>query len=226
MSNSTLKLIALITMMIDHIGACLFPDQIVLRLIGRVAFPIYIFLLVEGFQRTKDIKKYILRLLAFAAISEIPFNLAFNGNLLWLDHQNVFFTLALGLIMIWCLDTLEKKPEDPKKPFLKFFIVMAFMFAALALRVDYVACGVAVIFVFYQYRNGDLKQEITKYIMASVIFFVFYGKTEMTCIAAFPLIHFYNGKRGMKLKYVFYVFYPVHLMVLWAVKMAFPAVFS
>ena len=216
MSNSTLKIIALVTMMIDHIGASLFPEQAIFRYIGRIAFPIYIFLLVEGYYKTRNVTKYILRLLIFAAISEIPFNLAFNSELLWFKHQNVFFTLAMGLTMIWCLDTIEKTDKS-YKAILQVLVAFAFMFAGQVLNVDYVSCGIAVILIFYRFRSDDLKQELIKYVFAALIFYLYYGPKEMTCIAAFPLIHFYNGKRGIKLKYAFYAFYPVHLICIWLV---------
>ncbi|MBP3544518.1 MAG: hypothetical protein J6J86_09845, partial [Lachnospiraceae bacterium] len=121
LAGSTLKIIAIITMFIDHIGAAIFENNeitmcvmakgehayviwgladLVLRLIGRIAFPIFCFLLVEGFLHTRDVKKYALRLGAFCLISEIPFNLAFFGQPLYAGHQNVFFTLLIGLLVL------------------------------------------------------------------------------------------------------------------------------
>ncbi len=96
-----LKWIAVITMIIDHTGAVLFPDNMVFRYIGRIAFPIFCFLLVEGFFHTRDVRKYMLRLGLFALISEIPYDLAFRDTVLEFEHQNVFFALLLGVVMIW-----------------------------------------------------------------------------------------------------------------------------
>ena len=92
-----LKWIAVITMIIDHTGAVLFPDDMVFRYIGRIAFPIFCFLLVEGFFHTRDVRKYMLRLGLFALISEIPYDLAFRDTVLEFEHQNVFFALLLGV---------------------------------------------------------------------------------------------------------------------------------
>ena len=100
LSSFALKCIALITMIIDHVGAILYPEARVLRIIGRIAFPIYAFLVAEGFYHTKNVKKYMLRLLLFALVSEIPFDLALTGQILEFGHQNVFFTLFAGLLLM------------------------------------------------------------------------------------------------------------------------------
>ena len=94
MNGQSLKLIAMLTMVIDHIGLALFPNEMIWRYIGRIAFPIFAFLIVEGFVHTSDFKKYIGRILVFAIISEIPFNLLVSGDVFDYTHQNVFFTFA------------------------------------------------------------------------------------------------------------------------------------
>ena len=125
LSGSTLKLLAIITMFIDHVGAAVLARMIIMgnntellykvyltmRTIGRIAFPIFCFLLIEGFEHTRDRKKYALRLLAFAAISEIPFDLAFNSKVLEFGYQNVFFTLFIGLVTIMAMHEVEKQQD-------------------------------------------------------------------------------------------------------------------
>ena len=95
-----LKMIAITTMLIDHVGAVLLPQYPILRIIGRIAFPIFCFLLVEGFMHTHDVIRYMTRIGLFALISEIPFDLLFYGRILDGTHQNVFFTLFIGLVML------------------------------------------------------------------------------------------------------------------------------
>lgn len=122
LSGSTLKLIAIITMLIDHIGAAVIARLLIagqgsemlykiyyaMRAVGRVAFPIFCFLLVEGFFYTGSRKKYALRLFGFALLSEIPFDLAFSGKILEFGYQNVFFTLLIGLLTIMLFDAVVK----------------------------------------------------------------------------------------------------------------------
>ena len=113
LSGSTLKIIEMVTMLIDHIGAAVLARMIIagnadlydayrtLRMIGRIAFPIFCFLLIEGFQHTKNAKKYAERLFLFAAISEIPFDLAFSAKVLEFQYQNVFLHWQSGWLRLW-----------------------------------------------------------------------------------------------------------------------------
>ncbi len=216
-----LKLIAIVTMLVDHIGAVLYPDQMIFRYIGRVAFPIFVFLMVEGFYHTKNIRKYELRLLIFAFISEVPFDLAFNDAVLEFQSLNVFFTLFLGLLM---LDLIRKVKGQHWKSIL---ILVIFVVAAVLLKTDYDAGGILLVYCFYVFRN----QLIPKYIGLGVISLLVFGPVECwSLLAVIPLI-LYNGERGFRpdgkwyggravgagaltVKYLFYIFYPVHLLIL------------
>ncbi len=236
LTGSTLKWIALITMFIDHIGAVLLengllpllndsvlvgsslafrPDSFrtwymadyVLRMIGRLAFPIYCFLLVEGFYYTKNVLKYIFRLGAFALISEIPFNLA-HGSLRYDAMQNVYFTLAIGLLTLWCMQLIDTRLS--KYVWLKIPAALLGMLLAEFLRTDYSSFGVLLIILLYLLRENRLRQSI-----AGAIATVW----ETTAPLAFVLTYFYNGKRGRQLpKYFFYVFYPAHLLLLAGIR--------
>lgn len=232
-SASTLKIIALITMLIDHIGAVLLEKGLLpfissavlagtslnyletdyktwyyinffLRFIGRISFPIYCFLLVEGFLHTKNVKNYALRLALFALISEIPFDLAFYGQLWNLGMQNVFFTLFIGLCTLIGMKSLESLPKN-QVPF-RLLVAFTGMILAEFLQTDYSAFGVLLIVLLYQFRNNLKQQSIIGAI--STLW-------EYTAPLAFVLTYQYNGERGKQLpKFFFYSFYPLHLLLL------------
>jgi len=210
-SGSTLKIIALISMLIDHIAAFVVNDSSLelyhtMREIGRLAFPIFCFLLIEGYFHTKDIKKYMLRLFVLAIISEVPFDLVRTGSFgLSFDHQNVFFTLLLGLILIYIID------NNKEKKVLQCIAIWVVCFLALLLQFDYVFFGIIQILIFYYFKN------ITTYRIAGIIMLNLMMR-QPAGACALLLTEFYNGKRGIKLKYIFYAFYPLHLLILYLIN--------
>ena len=226
-SGSTLKMIAIIAMLTDHIGAvvvygfwrhawdnrCLEIIYYVMRLlIGRIAFPIFCFLLVEGFSHTHNVVKYAVRLFLFALISEIPFDLAFQGKLFVPEYQNVFFTLFIGLLVMMAYRGIAEKLKAAVWIKLILYIVAlgAGMGLAYWLETDYDALGVLCIMALYIFRKKKVAQ-----IAAGSAVLLFSGGSELTAPLAFIPIAFYNGERGLKIKYFFYLFYPVHLLVLY-----------
>ncbi len=239
-SGSTLKLIAVFSMLTDHVAAVLLPYpmidhgiyyldtsieyaaavlgegpagwfyilyQVMRRLVGRLAFPIYCFLLVEGFERTHSRAKYALRLFLFTLISEIPFDLAFSSQMFYKYYQNVFFTLLLGFLMMWAMSILEERVKIPALKWGGFALVfLAAAFVAEKIYCDYGAHGIIAIALLYLFRKNRRQQ-----IIAGIVAFLW----EVTAPLAFLFIGFYNGKRGLKLKYLFYFFYPLHLLILY-----------
>ena len=221
LSGTALKGIACVTMLIDHIGASCLENgflsapaapaglaalDLVLRLIGRLAFPIFCFLLVEGFVHTHDVKKYIGRLLLFGLVSEVPFDLAFFRTPFFPGAQNVYWTLALGVLAMAGLKHFEKENGLPGWQ----GILCAGGCAALALaaNTDYNAIGVLIICALYLTR-ADRKRQC----LAGAALFLF----ELTAPLAFVLVWFYNGQRGAcspLQKKAFYWFYPVHIALL------------
>lgn len=235
LTGSTLKIIAMVTMLIDHIGASilengvlkeitnqsvvsadvaalhaynrwLFVDRI-LRFTGRLAFPIFCFLLVEGFLHTRDWKKYFVRLLLFSFISEIPFDLAFHKECFYWEGQNVFFTLWIGLLVLVGMKYMEERQEftEAARYLLQAVVVIAGIVIAECLNTDYGGFGVLVIALMYFLRSNKKAQ-----IVCGCVCFLW----EITAPLAFIPISQYNGKRGLDLKYFFYFFYPVHLLIL------------
>lgn len=213
---SDLKIWALFTMFIDHVGAVLIENtylyniesfqmlDICLRLIGRIAFPIYAFLLVEGFLHTSNLKKYMGRMAIFALVSELPFDLAIYGKLSF-AHQNVFFTLLIGLLV---MKGIEMAGEN--KGFM-FGIILAGCVLANVINVDYSYIGVLLIILLYVFREEHKR----RCIIGAVLF-----SYEITSIFAFIMMYYYTGNKGeMKMpRFVFYGFYPVHLLLLWGIS--------
>jgi len=216
MTSFLLKIIACTTMFIDHLSYGLFGKMTWLNYIGRIAFPIFAFQIVEGYTHTKNLKKYFFRLFVFALISEIPFYLfhSIKSNTFAL---NVMFTLLLGLFCIWIWE------KSPWKWMSVYLIALACLVAEVT-KMDYGYWGVLLVVVFYLCRNkkiaiflGFLGMLLLKY-LPYIIKYEFYYKYILlfvgTLVAVIPIL-LYNGKQGKKIKYFLYVFYPVHLLLLY-----------
>lgn len=232
-SGSALKWAAIVTMFLDHVGATLVWRQMMaqptlswasgytlLRTVGRVAFPIFCFLLVEGFLHTQSRKNYALRLGAFALLSELPFDLALNGPRLpdW-SGQNVFFTLLLGFLAMWACDGIARRWPGGGGRLLQIIVTGALCVAAELLATDYGAFGVALIAALYWGRCWPgLGQPWHSTLLGSVAVLGYCGLQdnwiEVYAILGLLLTLTYNGARGRQNKYFFYAFYPVHLLVL------------
>ena len=203
-----LKVLAVLTMTVDHMGAILFPAQIWMRVIGRLAFPIYCFLLVEGFTYTKSKKDYLKRLLAFAIISEIPFDMAFFGKVFDLRHQNIFFTLFIGFLTMYFCEYASSNAS-------KFIMCFVGLMLSGILRTDYSYFGIATILVFYLFR----KERFTAIVIQSIMN-ILELSVQSAAIIAFIPIYLYKGKQGKKRFQIgFYAFYPVHLIILYAISL-------
>lgn len=190
-----------------------------MRRIGRVSFPIYCFFIVEGFYKTRNRKKYARRLAACALLSEIPFDLAIYGKAFYLWHQNVFFTLLIGLFAIWAMDALLHMQGTKKWGKILTAFCAGFGFALLAelLFTDYGSFGVFTMIVMYVVRHFAEKR--IKFwppvvLFAGIIVLSIFSYLEIWAIFALPIMFFYRGKKGWNAKWFFYLFYPAHLFVL------------
>ncbi|MBR5343175.1 MAG: conjugal transfer protein TraX [Oscillospiraceae bacterium] len=247
--GSVLKWVAIITMFIDHAAVVLVYGwakynhawgpgiesvkfYYVLRGIGRLGFPLFCFLLVEGFFHTRSRWKYLLRLFLFALFSEIPFDLAFQetwknlkepGASFWtrigleFGDQNVFFTLALGLLAVILWDLLTRGGEEDCgswRGLAAIVCALALGTAAHYMETDYGAMGVALILMMYLLHDRPWSRDLAAGgVLAAMIPFGSHW-IELFGALAFPLFHLYNGKRGRQMKYFFYIFYPAHLLLL------------
>lgn len=220
LSAFELKIIAVITMTIDHIGAALLPQYLFLRVIGRVAFPIYCYMIVNGLFHTKNCPKYIFRLFLFAIISDTFFDLTFSNSIFYKGYQNVFFTLAIGLTVIYLVQKVRLKFKGKLfliSTVLEIIIIISGCFLADTLKTDYSFYGVLMIYGFYVLRfNAIFSSVFQIYINVFVL-----GYVQSYAVAALPIIWLYNGEKGKcadKWKWLFYVYYPFHLFVIYIVK--------
>lgn len=211
MSVFSLKLLACVAMLIDHIGSQLYPRIRELRYIGRLAFPIYAFLLVEGFCHTRNVRKYLGRLFLFALVSEVPFDLYFHGKVFDPLHQNVFFTLLLGLMALQVMKLSNSL-------YLKAVAIAAFGGIAQMIHSDYRYIGVLMVCCFYWFRDLEFSK-CNSIIILNCRLFSSYIQS-FGSLALLP-ISLYNGQKGPGFKYFFYAFYPGHLLILYWVKMRY-----
>lgn len=204
----TLKMIGIVTMLIDHVGAILFPQFLFFRIIGRISFPIFTYTLVEGFMHTHDVKKYMTRLGILALVSEIPFDLAFSGTIWNAQSQNVFFTLFLGVFMLYLV---LKVPNV----IIRFGCVLGLLLLSEFLHADYSSMGLLMIYWFYQYRDN----KVMKVLGIAAINLLLMGGVQIYAILALIPIMLHNGKQGIRCKKFFYGFYSVHLFVLYLISL-------
>lgn len=216
MTSFILKIIAVITMLCDHLGYVIFGQFSFMNYIGRLSFPIFAFLITEGYKYTKNLRKYFARLLIFAIISQIPYMLfvsTFSTNIYTL---NILFTLTLGLLGITIYDKIKYKP-------LGIIIVILFATIANILYFDYGWFGIVIIFIFYIFKDQKFLMNLYIFTIVFVNYFFYYITTLrmeyifiiLFCSLSLIPINLYNEKKGKNIKYFLYAFYPLHLIVLY-----------
>lgn len=225
MNSFVLKIIACVCMFCDHFGDAVFGNITFLNFIGRISFPIFCFQIVQGYIHTHDVKKYITRLGIFGIISQIPFMLFYH---VVFDSFaiNVIFTLLFGLLAILIYDKYNK--------FVGICSCLLLATIAQVCQFDYGFFGVFIIFMFYLLRNHKIAMSIVFIISVIIRYLIpviqnnfpisslFLGSSismlmYFTCSSIIPIL-FYNGQKGKDAKYLFYIFYPLHLLILIAVN--------
>lgn len=245
LNRDTIKIIALISMILDHIGAfivyplyldaCivnginlmgdLIPNEakqlyciyLFLRIIGRLAFSIFAFFIVEGFLHTHNLKKYLLRIVAFAFISEIPYNLANTRSFFAPFNQNVLWTFAISIDMIWILEKYISKKENDKARVILTIITVG-VTALCGFLSDGGMGGILLIASMYLFREKKYSYWIGCILSLFIMTFQFMW-IQLFAVVALILLETYNGERVKGLKYLFYVGYPVHLLILWVIAL-------
>lgn len=222
-SSFLLRLLALAFMGIDHMGLALFPAVPAFRLVGRMAFPMYCFLLAQGYRHTRDVRAYARRLLLLALISEVPFDLLIFGRVFSAAEQNALFSLLLGLAALALADRLRGRP------LLLICAELLLCMIAMALRVSYGWLGIALCLCFAERRRGMAFLSAAAALLLYTLSLLCSGVElhwallSLCALGALPILMLYNGKPGPRLpllRFLFYAAYPLHLAVLFALRAA------
>ena len=216
LTGNQLKLIALITMTIDHIGYMLLPGVRFLRIIGRIAFPIFAFMIAEGCQYTHNRKKYLLAMWGLAATCQLVYFLAM-GSL----YMSVLVSFSLSIGVIYLLDRFDPQERGSQFDFFLglcgvFFLtrVLPDLLSHTDYGIDYGLWGILLPVLVYYGR--DKKEKLRNFAVGQVLLALGSGPLQWISLATVPLMALYNGKRGKrKLKFLFYIYYPAHLVVIY-----------
>lgn len=235
-TSAMLHIMAMVFMLCDHLWATVVPGNDWLTIIGRIAYPIFAFMIVEGYFHTNSLKKYVLRLLVFAVLSEIPFNLMMGSRISYIVHQNVLWTFLIGIGLIF----LNEKAGKTGKIFVRILVgigtvVLGFI-VGLVTFVDYHYVGVLTVLVFYFFRGRKWWNYIGQFaalaylnieVLSGLSYEInLFGNTYFIVRQGFALlalipIWLYRGKQGFHNKawqYICYAFYPVHMLILGLIK--------
>ncbi len=240
LSSFCLHILAMVFMLCDHLWATVIPGNEWLTCIGRIAFPIFAFLIVEGYFHTTNLKLYVRRLLIFAVVSELPFNLMTGGIVINPAHQNVLWTFLIGIALIRLIEWAKDHPYKIWRWLLTALGILLGCIIGIFGMTDYMHFGVLTVLVFYLFHGrrwwcfaGQLLclWIINFETMGGWVYpFNLFGRELLFPQQGFALlalipIWLYRGKQGpynKALKYAYYVFYPVHLLILYLLMLVIP----
>ncbi len=240
LTSNILRIFATVFMLSDHMWASVMPGNKWMTYLGRLAFPIYAFMITEGYIHTSNRKKYLLRLLVFAVVSEIPFDLFYNSTVFDPFNQNVLFTFVWGLLAIMQIDKIKAAFKE-KKNIAKTTAISVLLIALISLGAkftftDYKFLGYLTVIMFYLFRDFPFAFVAQFIAMLHLNWFFFKGEvvpieifeklteipTQVFAVFALIPIWLYGGKKGRSLgkvgQYGFYTFYPVHMLILYAIQ--------
>lgn len=219
MTSCLLKILACILMLVDHIGFCLFPRVLILRMIGRLAFPLFAFQIAIGFSHTKNKKQYMIRMFLFAITSQLPFQFFRAASGYTEFHTNVGFTFFISLLCLYLIDCYQEK-----KQILYLLLIVPLISAAVLLKVDYSFYGPVLVILFYLFglEKKNFPILVITTIYATIIYvLIIKNSIQFYCLLSLLIILLYNGKKGPSFKYAFYLFYPLHLIILGMINYLF-----
>ncbi len=212
MSSFMLKLIGIISMIIDHVGFIIYPQYKILRYIGRIAFVIFAYQIGVGFSHTKSKEKYILRMIIFSIISQYPFYLALKaGNPSTSFELNVGATFTFALLALYCIEKIDNK-------ILKYITVLVIIALSCYVPMDYGVYGILTVIIFYLFKDSKILMSACYSLLLLSYCSIKNSTFNLPAIFALIPICFHNGKKGPNMKYLFYIFYPIHFLVILYIK--------
>ena len=220
LSRNTLKIIAAVSMLLDHIGFFIYPQIAIFRMLGRLAFPVFAFFIAEGTRYTKNRLKYLLRMVAIGIVCQIPASIATPNVSL-----NIFITFSISILIIYLFDWLKSAKEKNERIFLAIlnilFLVLVFIVTRLV-NIEYGFAGILFApLVSIPRTKGNTQRDLFLKVGMSIPAFIalsveYFEIFQPLSLLAIPLLLLYSGERGKyKLKYFFYIFYPAHLLLLY-----------
>ena len=235
-SSTGLHIIAMTLMFCDHLWAMLLPTEEWLTCIGRIAFPIFAFMIAEGYLHTHDLRRYLLRIFVWALISEIPFDLMCGGTAFYPYHQNVLWTFLLSLLLIALIEKIKLLFQPAVAVSASVVLVLfGFIFGYVTI-VDYYGVGVLTVFVFYYFQGRNWKNRFFQFLCLYILNVELLGgycyvipifghdievvQQSFALLALIP-IWLYQGRKGVYCKafqYFCYAFYPAHLLLLFLAR--------
>lgn len=236
-TSMTLHLLAMLFMLFDHLWGTIVPGNDWMNCIGRISFPIFAFMIVEGYHHTRNLKKYLLRLLMCALISEIPFNLAMGGRLFYPIHQNVLWSFLISIGLIHWNEKARQSAKLWKMILVGCLSVISAYILGILTFVDYYHAGILIVLTFYFFRGRNWWNYLGQFLSMAYINLEIlggigyelqlFGQTHFIARQGFALlalipIWLYRGKQGYHSRgfQIFcYLFYPVHLLILGLLKL-------
>lgn len=219
MTGFKLKVIAAVTMLIDHIGSIFYLGD-TYRIVGRISFPIFAFLLTEGYKNTRSKKNYFLRVFLFGVVMQSIVILLSTFDIINTQIPlNIFLTLSTGIMMLMMIEYEESL-------WYKICIIFIFLIISDYVNLQYSWYGLLIIYLFYRINTRSIKM-VVGFVLINIILLLYFNmlgryyiaNIQMYSLLALPFIILYNGKRGLKVKYFFYFFYPIHLVILYGIYM-------
>lgn len=209
-----IKVLAIVLMLIDHIGLFFFPQEVIFRVIGRLSFPLFAWLIANGARHTHNINAYTIRIFLFALLSQIPYVLANDQTGFSYANLNVLFTLGFGLLAIFFIKQTHNR---------QLWVLIIVLCAAVAhlLEADYGAVGVTSVVAYYLFFKNPLYLMASQFIIYAFPFLFLAGYRnapfEPLALLALCIIALYNNKVGIKAKYLFYIVYPLQYLIFYVV---------